>query len=95
MRSSMKIESPQNGEITLSFTDILVGKSLPSREFSMSQICLLMLFVIIMFSRKFEFTVIILFLDNLCLSSLPVTIIAFILLSVTDNCLTLISSREI
>ena len=46
----MKIEPWQNGEITLSFTDI--GKSLPSRKFSLSQICLLKLFAIIKFSQK-------------------------------------------
>ena len=37
MRSFVKIKSSRNGEITLSFTDI--GKSYPSRDFLMSQIC--------------------------------------------------------
>ena len=51
MQSFVKIKPSQNGEITLSFTDI--GKSCPSREFLMAQICLLMLFAKIKFSRKF------------------------------------------
>ena len=38
MRSFVKIKSSQNGEITLSFTDI--EKSCPSREYIASQICL-------------------------------------------------------
>ena len=52
MRSFVKIESSRNGEITMSFTD--VGKSCPSREFLTSQMCLLMLFAKIKFSRKFQ-----------------------------------------
>ena len=51
MRSFMKIESSQNGEATLSFTDIC--KSCLSREFLTSQICLLTLFAKIKLSRKF------------------------------------------
>ena len=51
MRSLVRIKSSQNGEITLSFTDMC--KSCPSREFLASQICLLMLFAKIKFSRKF------------------------------------------
>ena len=47
----MKIKSLRNGEITLLFTDI--GESCPSRKFLTSQICLLMLFAKINFSRKF------------------------------------------
>ena len=42
MQSFVKIKPSQNGEITLSFTNI--GKSCPSREFLMSQMCLLTLF---------------------------------------------------
>ena len=42
LRSFMKIKQSRNGEITLLFTD--VGKSCPSREFLMWQICLLTLF---------------------------------------------------
>ena len=34
MRSFVKIKSPRNGEITLSFTDI--GKSCKSRDFSVA-----------------------------------------------------------
>ena len=41
MRSFVKIKSSRNGKIVLSFTDI--GKSCPSREFLVSQICLLIL----------------------------------------------------
>ena len=52
MRSFLKTKSSRNGVITLSFTDI--GKSCPSREFLASQICLLMLFANIKFSRKFQ-----------------------------------------
>ena len=44
-------KSSRNGEITQSFTD--TGKSCPRREFLVSQICLLMLFAKIKFSRKF------------------------------------------
>ena len=51
MRSFVKIKPSRNGGITLSFID--GGKSCLSREFSMSQICLLMLFAKIKFSRKF------------------------------------------
>ena len=51
MRSFVKIKSSQNSEITLSFTDI--ENSCPSREFLVSQISLLTLFVKIKFSRKF------------------------------------------
>ena len=51
MLSFVKIKSWQNGEITLSFTDI--EKSCPSREFLASQICLLTLFARIKTSRKF------------------------------------------
>ena len=47
----MKIKSSQNGDITLSFVNMT--KSCPSREFIMSQICLLTLFAKITFSRKF------------------------------------------
>ena len=50
MRSFVKIKSSQNGEITLSFTDIV--KSCPSCEFLASQICYLTLFAKIKFSRK-------------------------------------------
>ena len=52
----LKIETKRNDKITLSFTD--VGKSGPHRDFSTWQICLLMLFAKIKFSRKFpNFTV--------------------------------------
>ena len=51
MRSLVKIKPLQNGKITLSFTD--VGKSCPSRKFSMWQICLLRLFAKIKFSQSF------------------------------------------
>ena len=51
MRSFVKIKSLRNSEITLSFTDI--GKSCPSRDFLMSQICILTLFSKIKVSRKF------------------------------------------
>ena len=47
----MKIKLLRNGEITLSFTDI--GKSCPSFEFLMPQICLLTLFAKKKFSQKF------------------------------------------
>ena len=47
----MKIVSSRNVEITMSFTD--AGKSCPSRDFIVSQICLLTLFAKIKFSRKF------------------------------------------
>ena len=50
MRSFTKIKSSRNGEITLSFTD--EGKSCPSRNILMSQICNL-LFTKMKFSRKF------------------------------------------
>ena len=50
MRSFVKIKSSQNGKTTLSFTDIRI--SCLSREFLISQICLLMLFAKIKFSRK-------------------------------------------
>ena len=46
----VKIKSSRNAEITLLFTDIC--KSLLSREFLTSQICLLTLFAKILFSRK-------------------------------------------
>ena len=51
MRSFVKMKSSQNGEITLSITDI--GKSCSSREFLAPQECLLTLFAKIKFSRKF------------------------------------------
>ena len=51
MLSFVKIKSLGNVEITMSFTDIC--KSCPSRKFLASQICLLMLFGKIKFSRKF------------------------------------------
>ena len=47
----MKIKSSQKGEITLSFND--EGKSFHSRDFFLLQICLLVLFGKIRFSRKF------------------------------------------
>ena len=50
MRSFVKIESSRNGEITLSLTDI--ANSCPCCECLTSQICLLMLFAKIEFSRK-------------------------------------------
>ena len=50
-RNFVKIKPTQNGEITLSFTDIV--KPCPSREFLASQICHLMLFAKIKFPRKF------------------------------------------
>ena len=52
MQSFMKIKSSRNAEITMSFADIC--KSCPSREFLASQICLLMLFAKIKFSRKYS-----------------------------------------
>ena len=51
MRSFVKINPSRNGKITRSFIDI--GKSCLSRDFFTSLICLLMLFAIIKFSRKF------------------------------------------
>ena len=51
MRSFVKIKSSRNAEITLSFTDI--GKSCPSGEFLVLQICVLTLIAKIKFSRKF------------------------------------------
>ena len=51
MRSFVKIKSLQNGEITTSFTDIVI--SCPSCEFLASQVCYLTLFTKIKFSRKF------------------------------------------
>ena len=51
MRSFAKIKFSRNAEITLLFTDI--GKSCPSGEFLVSQICLLTLFAKIKFSQKF------------------------------------------
>ena len=50
MRSFVKIKSSRNGEILLSFTN--AGKSCPSCEFLMWQICLLMVF-----AKIFKFTV--------------------------------------
>ena len=50
-RSFVKLKPSRRGKITLSFTDI--GISCPSRDFITSQICLLMLFAKIKFSRKF------------------------------------------
>ena len=50
MQSFVKTKSLQNGEITLSITDI--GKSCFSREFLTSQVCLLTLIEEIKFSRK-------------------------------------------
>ena len=56
LRSFAKIKSSRNGKITLSFTD--AGKSCPSCEFLMWQICLLTLFAKIKFSRIIsQFTV--------------------------------------
>ena len=52
MRSFAELKSSQNGEVTLSLTDI--GKSCPSREFKTSLICILTLFAKIKFSRKFS-----------------------------------------
>ena len=46
-----EIKSSRNGEITLSFVNM--AKSCPSHEILMSQICLLVLFAKIKFSRKF------------------------------------------
>ena len=55
VRSLVKINPSQNGEITSMFTD--VGKSVSGHEFLMSQICSLTLFAKIKFSPKFsEFT---------------------------------------
>ena len=51
MRSFVKIKPSQNGKINRPFIDI--GKSCLSREFFTLQICLLMLFAKIKFSRKF------------------------------------------
>ena len=51
MRSFVKIKHWQNSEITLAFTD--VGKSYLVQIFLTSQMCLLMLFAKIKFSRKF------------------------------------------
>ena len=51
MRSFTYIKSSRNGEITLSFTD--EGKSCPTRDIIVSQICNLPLFAKIKFSRKF------------------------------------------
>ena len=48
----MTIKLSQNGEITLSFTD--VGKSYPSHEFLMRQVCLLTLFAKIKFLQNFS-----------------------------------------
>ena len=52
MRSFVKIRSSQNGEITLSTTDI--GKSYPSHEIFRLQVCLLTLFAKIKFRRNFQ-----------------------------------------
>ena len=52
MRSSVKIKSSPNAEITLSFVNM--AKSCLSHEFLMSQICLLTQFAKIKFSRKFS-----------------------------------------
>ena len=46
-----EIKMSRNDKITLLFTDIRI--SCPSREFLMSQICLLMLFAKMKFSQKF------------------------------------------
>ena len=51
MRSFVKIKSSPNGEITLSTTDIV--KSCSSRDFLLSQVCLLTLFAKIKISRNF------------------------------------------
>ena len=51
MRSFLKIKSFRNGKITLSFTDI--GKSCPSPNFLVSQICLSTHIAKIKFSRNF------------------------------------------
>ena len=51
MRSFVKIKHLQNGEISLSFTD--VGESCSSCEFLTGQICLLTLFAKIKFSQNF------------------------------------------
>ena len=56
----MKIKSSKNGEITLSFTDIV--KSCPSRDILASQVCYLTLFAKIKFSQKFpdlQYTVVV------------------------------------
>ena len=50
MRSFVKMKSSQNGEITLSITDI--GKSCTNREFLAPQECLITLFAKIKFLRK-------------------------------------------
>ena len=49
-----KIKPSRNGKITLSFTDIRI--SFTSREFLMSQICLLMLFDYKILAKISEFT---------------------------------------
>ena len=51
MRSFVKIKPSRSGKITLPFIDI--GESCLNREFFTSQMCLLMLFAKIKFSRKF------------------------------------------
>ena len=51
MQSFVKIKLLQNGEITLSFTNI--GNSCPSQEFLASKLCLLTLIAKIKFSQKF------------------------------------------
>ena len=55
--SFMKIKSSRNGEITLSFTD--VGKSCPSHDVLLPQICLLMLFAKIKFLKNGEITLVV------------------------------------
>ena len=55
MRTFMKIKASQNGEITVLFTD--VSNSCPSREFLMSQICLLTLLAKSNYCENFAFTV--------------------------------------
>ena len=54
MQSFVKIKSSQNAEITLSFTDIHVGKSCPSLNFLASQICILTLFNLQYHSQQFS-----------------------------------------
>ena len=51
MRSFVKIKFSRNGDIALPFSDL--GKSCPSRNLLTSQVCLLMLFAKIKFSRIF------------------------------------------
>ena len=50
MRSSVKIKSSRNGEITMSFNE--KEKSCTNREYLASQICIFTLFAKIIFSQK-------------------------------------------